>query len=190
MNDTETLAVQRYFQAHGLKVAAPEELNAALKIAIGQLEAAVHGPSRSELTRAETAMLERAGVDLDEHPDQTDPMLDYANEFAAILATSLTPSVVAQTLGVTPVRVRQMIRDRSLYAIRIEGRWQVPLYQLSSDALVPNIGRINQAIAELDPVSVQRWITTPDSDLEGLTPLNWLKAGRDLSAVLQVVPEP
>ena len=190
MNNTETLAVQRYFQAHGLKVAAPEELNAALKIAIDQLEAAVHGPSRSELTRAETAMLERAGVDLDEHPDQTDPMLDYANEFAAILATSLTPSVVAQTLGVTPVRVRQMIRDRSLYAIRIEGRWHLPLYQLTSDALVPNIGRINQAIAELDPVSVQRWITTSDPDLEGLTPLNWLKAGRDLSAVLQVVPEP
>lgn len=55
---------------------------------------------------------------------------------------------------------------------------------------MPNISRINQAIAELDPVSVQRWTTTPDPDLEGLTPLNWLKAGRDLSAVLQVVPEP
>ena len=189
MSESETLAVQRYFHAHGLKVEAPEQLNAALKTAIGELELAVHGPSRDELTRAEIAMLERAGVDLDEHPEQSDPMLDYAKEFAAILATSLTPSVVAETLSVTPVRVRQMIRERTLYAIRIEGRWHVPLFQLADDALVPNIGQVNQAIAELDPVSVQRWMTTPDPDLEGLTPLNWLKAGRDRGAVLSVVPD-
>ena len=189
MSESETLAVQRYFQAHGLKVEAPERLNAALKTAIGELEAAVHGPSRSELTQAEIAMLERAGVDLDEHSDQADPMLDYVKEFAAILATSLTPTVVAETLGVTPVRVRQMIREQSLYAIRIEGRWHVPLFQLANEKLVPNIGQVNQAIAELDPVSAQRWITTSDPDLEGLTPLEWLKAGRELEAVLRVVPE-
>ena len=54
---------------------------------------------------------------------------------------------------------------------------------------MPNIGRVNQAIAGLDAVSVQRWITTADPDLEGMAPLNWLKAGRDVDAVLSVVPE-
>ena len=54
---------------------------------------------------------------------------------------------------------------------------------------MPNIGRVNQAIAGLDPVSVQRWITTPDPDLQDMTPLNWLKAGRDADAVLRVAPE-
>ena len=189
MSQPEPLADQRYFHLHGLKAVAPEQLNDALKAAIDELEVALYGPSRSELTDAEIAMLERAGVDLDERPDAADPMLDYATEFAAIRATSLTPAALARTLGVTPVRVRQMIRERSLYAMRIEGRLYVPVYQVAEQRLVPNIGRVNQAIADLDPVSVQRWITTADPDLEGLTPLGWLNSGRDVKAVLKVVPE-
>ncbi len=186
---TETFVDEHYFHLHGLKAVAPEMLNAALKAAIAELEIALYGPSRTELTDTEIAMLERAGVDLDERPDATDPMLDYATEFAAIRATSLTPAVVARTLGITPVRVRQMIRDGSLYAIRIEGRLYVPAYQLAGKTLVPNIGRMNQAIADFDPVSVHRWITAADPDLQDMTPLNWLKAGRDVDTVLKVVPE-
>ena len=111
-------------------------------------------------------MLEQAGVNVDEHPDGADdPMLDYATAFAAIRATSLTPATLARTLGVTPVRLRQMIRDGSLSAIRLEGRLHIPAYQVDGRALVPNIGRVNQALAGLDPVSVQRWITGADSDL-------------------------
>lgn len=189
MSDAEALADQRYFHTHGLKALAPERLNAALKTAINELEVALYGPSRTELTGPEIAMLERAGVDLDERLDDTDPMLDYVKEFAAILATSLTPASLARRLGITPVRVRQMIRERSLYAIRIEGRLHVPVYQLAERTLVPNIGRVNQAIADLDPVSVQRWITTADPDLQDTTPLNWLKAGREIDTVLRVVPE-
>ena len=152
-------------------------------------EPAPYGPSRTELTETEVAMLEKADVDLDERLDEADPLLRYATEFAAIRATSLTPAALAQVLGVTPVRVRQMIRTGSLFAIRIEGRLHIPAYQLAGQALVPNIGRVNQAITGLDAVSVQRWITTADPDLESMAPLNWLKAGRDVDAVLSVVPE-
>ena len=60
---------------------------------------------------------------------------------------------------------------------------------MTARALVPNIGRVNQEITDLDPVSAQRWLTTADPDLEDFTPLNWLKAGRDVDAVLNVVPE-
>ncbi len=189
MSQPEGLADQRYFHLHGLKAVAPEQLNDALKAAIDELEVALYGPSRTELTDTEIAMLERAGVDLDERPDAADPMLDYATEFAAIRATSLTPAELGRILGVTPVRVRQMIRERSLYAIRIEGRLYVPAYQIAGQRLVPNIGRVNQAIADLDAVSVQRWITATDADLEGMTPLGWLNSGRDVNAVLKVVPE-
>lgn len=45
----------------------------------------------TKLTDAETAMLEDAGVEVDERPDERDPMLDYATEFADLRATSLTP---------------------------------------------------------------------------------------------------
>ena len=98
---------------------------------IDELEAALYGPSRTELTDTEVAMLEKAGVDLDERPDEADPLLGYATEFAAIRATSLTPAALAQVLGVTPVRVRQMIRDGSLFAIRIAGRFAY-IFRLTS----------------------------------------------------------
>ncbi|MDE0007922.1 MAG: hypothetical protein OXS50_06565 [Gammaproteobacteria bacterium] len=189
MRQDESLTEQRYFHLYGLKSVAPEALNCALEEAINELEVALYGPSRTELTDAEIAMLERAGVDIDERPDDTDPMLDYAVEFAAIRATSLTPATVAERLGVTPLRIRQMIRDGNLYAMRIEGRLHLPIFQLTARALVPNIGRVNQEITDLDPVSAQRWLTTADPDLEDFTPLNWLKAGRDVDTVLKVVPE-
>ena len=177
------------FHAHGLKAVAPERLNAALKAAIDELEVALYGPSRTELTDVETAMLEDAGVDVDERPDDTDPMLDYATEFAAIRTTSLTPTALARRLGITPVRVRQMIREEALYAMRIGRRLFVPVYQLAGQTLVPNIAPVNQAIAGLDPVSAQRWFTTADPDLQDMTPLQWLKAGREVNAVLQVLPD-
>lgn len=189
MSESEALANQRYFHVHGLKAVAPEQLNAALKTAIDALEVALYGPSRTELTDAEIAMLERAGVDIDEQPHDRDPMLDYATEFAAIRATCLTPAALARRLGVTSVRVRQMIREKSLYAIRIDRRLHIPTFQLADEALVPNISLVNQAIADLDPVSVQRWITTADPDLQNMTPLNWLKSGRDVNAVIKVTPE-
>ena len=189
MSDSEALADERYFHLHGLKAVAPERLNAALKAAINELEAALYGPSRTELTETEAAMLEQAGADLDERSGGGDPMLDYATEFAAIRATSLTPAVLARTLGVTPVRVRQMIRDRSLYAMRIDGRLHIPAYQVADNALVPNISRVNAVVADLDPVSVQRWITATDPDLQDTSPLDWLKSGRNVDAVLQVAPE-
>lgn len=182
-----------YFQMHGLQAKAPETLNRALKDAIEQLTTSLYGPSRTELTPAEIAMLERAGVDLDEHPGQDDPMLAYATEFAAILTTSLTPAGVAKRLGITPVRVRQMIREHGLFAVRIDSRWHVPVFQIERDNLVPNIGRVNVCLAEWDAVSVMRWYTTQDPELEDsdgniMSPLAWLKAGRDVDVVLKIVP--
>ena len=185
---------EHYFQVHGLQAQAPERLNDALKDAIKQLQANLYGPSRTELTPSEVAMLERAGVDVDEHPERDDPMLEYAKEFAAILATSLSPVEVAKRLKLTPVRVRQLIREHALYAIRIEGRWHVPVFQFDGDALVPNIGRVNARLAALNAVSVMRWYTTPDPALEVtngqiLTPLEWLKTGRHAEALIAIAPD-
>ena len=57
--------------------------------------------------------------------------------FGAILATCLTPAEAAARLGgITQVRVRQMIREGALYAVRIENRWRIPVFQLDRDGLV------------------------------------------------------
>ena len=115
----------------------------------------------------------------------------YATEFGAILATSLSPARAGERLeGVTAVRVRQMIRERSLHALRLEGRWKIPVFQFGDEGLVPNIGAVNPALQpSLDPVSVLRWYTRPDPELvapggEVLSPLDWLRAGMEPAPVV------
>ncbi len=182
-----------YFQMYGLTARPPEALNKALQHAIESMRRTLYAPSSGELTVSELALLAQAGVDIDEHPQREDPMMTYATEFGAILATSLTAAQAAKRLrGVTPVRVRQMIRDGVLYAIRIEGRWKIPIFQLEDQGLVPNIGLVNAVVPRtLDAVSVLRWYTTPDPELEAsigdvLSPLAWLRAGLDPAPVVSL----
>lgn len=182
-----------YFQMYGLTAQAPEALNEALRRAIETMHRTLYAPSRDELTPAELAVLEQAGVDVEEHPDREDPMMVYATEFGAILATSLSATQAGERLGgVTAVRVRQMIRERSLYALRLEGRWRIPVFQFQDEGLVPNIVAVNPMLPRtLDPVSVLRWYTRPDPELEipggdVLSPLDWLRAGMDPAPVVKL----
>lgn len=182
-----------YFQAHGLTTKPPKALNKALRDAIECMHSTLFAPTSDELTPAELAVLEQTGMDLDEHADRIDPMMTYATEFGAILATSLSATQAAQRLGgITPVRIRQMIRDRTLYAIQIDGRWKIPIFQFTDKGLVPNIGIVNATLPRtLDAVSVLRWYTTPDPELvtagdKTLNPLNWLKNGMDPELVVKL----
>ena len=182
-----------YFQMHGLTAQAPEALNEALRRAIETMHRTLYAPSRDELTPSELALLHRAGVDVEEHPDREDPMTVYATEFGAILATSLSAARTGERLGgITAVRVRQMIRERSLYALRLEGRWRIPIFQFQDEGLVPNIVAVNPILPRtLDPVSVLRWYTRPDPELEipsgdVLSPLDWLRAGMDPATVVSL----
>ena len=185
-----------YFQMHGLTAQAPEALNEALRRAIESMHRTLYAPSRDELTPSELALLDRAGVDVEEHPDREDPMMVYATEFGAILATSLSATRAGERLGgVTAVRVRQMIRERSLYALRLEGRWRIPIFQFQDEGLVPNIVAVNPALPRtLDPVSVLRWYTGPDPELEAaaggiFSPLDWLRAGMDPASVVRLAQD-
>jgi excisionase family DNA binding protein len=182
-----------FFQMYGLNARPPATLNAALVQAIESMHRTLYGETKGEITAQELQFLTDAGVDVEEHPDLPDPMMGYATAFAAILATSLTTAEAAERLrGVTPVRVRQMISDGTLYAVRIDGRWRIPVFQFQDDALVPNIGPVNALIDRaLDAVSVLRWYTTPDPELEApdgtiLSPLAWLKAGQRPDPVIEL----
>ena len=178
-----------YFQAHGLAVAAPEELNKSLALAIDQMHTSLYGESAKELTAAEASVLEAGGFDLNESAEK-DPLAETAAVFAALLNTSLTAKAAAKRLGVHGSRIRQMLTERTLYGFHINNRWKIPEFQFAGDALVPNIGRVNVALdPDLHPVAVYQWYITPDADLEmdgrTLSPLDWLKAGYPLESVLQ-----
>ena len=181
---TDYIRDDRYFfQLYGLTAQPPATLNKALVQAIQSMHRGVQVDSAHELTPAELEILEESRVDFDEHPELCDPMGEYVTEFAAILRTSLSTTEAAQRLGVHAVRIRQMIGDRTLYAVQVDGRWRIPGFQFQDEALVPNIGEVNAAIdRDLDAVSVLRWYSLADAELETsdgkiLSPLDWLKRG-------------
>jgi excisionase family DNA binding protein len=186
---------QYFFQLYGLKAEAPATLNKAMAQAIRSMRRSVYSDSARELTAAELEVLEASGAESQEHGDLPDPMGAYAAEFAAILETSLSTSRAAKRLGVHTVRIRQLIGDGSLYAVQIDGRWRIPAFQFARKKLVPNIGEVNAVIdRELDAVSVLRWYTTPDPELETsdgkvLSPLAWLKRGLPADRLVHIARE-
>lgn len=184
-------AENRYFQLHGLQSRAPEALNQALRDAIGELHETLYGPATEELTGPEQELLAASGVRIAEQPGTRDPLLDYATTFAALLDTSLSPAEAAVRLGVTPARIRQLITSGTLYAFRLDRNLRIPLFQFLEHGLLPNLGRINVALSgDLDPVSVWRWYSTPDAELDTdggpLSPLAWLKSGRDPGPLIAI----
>lgn len=184
-------AESRYFQLHGLRSKTPEALNRSLREAISELRETLYGPSAEELTAPEQDLLEASGARIAERRGAGDPLLGYATTFAALLETNLTPTEAAARLGVTPTRVRQLIAQRALRAFRIERNLRIPLFQFQERGLLPNVARVNAALSgDLDPVSLWRWYSTPDPDLETdagpLSPLAWLQSGRDPEPVIAI----
>ncbi len=91
-------------------------------------------------------------------------------------------------------RVRQRLRNRSLYGLKTGGEWRLPAFQFTRAGLVPGIDRVFPRLPKsLSPVAVHRWFHTPSPDLEeteeqgrALTPLQWLLAGNDPDVVAQL----
>ena len=87
--------------------------------------------------------------------------------------------------------MRQLIAQRALRAFRIQRNLRIPLFQFQQRGLLPNVTRVNAALSgDLDPVSLWRWYSTPDPELESgeeaLSPLAWLQSGRDPEPVIAI----
>lgn len=152
----------------------------------------IGGQAGVELTVAEAQVLADAGVDLNTVA-QTDPLGATAALFAAIIETGLTTEKAARRLGLRQNRVRQMIARRNLYSVLLDNRRYIPLFQFERDGgLIPNITRVNEALPDdLHPVDVYDWYTRADPDLfveddidAPMSPLAWLRNGRDVEEVL------
>jgi len=129
------------------------------------------------------ATLRRLGGSL--RPLETDelgPIAGVAAAYAELIAKSSTVAEIAKRLGVDTSRVRQRIYARSLYAFKHRGAWLIPSFQLRGRKLVPGLDKVIAELpAELHPVAVSRWFTSPLADLvlggESVSPLTWLRAG-------------
>jgi len=119
-----------------------------------------------------------------------DPLLRSIGDYMALLETSLTAAQAAKHLKVDVSRVRQRLRERSLYGIEYEREHRLPRFQFERGRALPGLAEVLAALpAGLNPLDVAEWFLSPHPDLEapgrddGMSPREWLLAGRPVAAI-------
>jgi hypothetical protein len=151
------------------------------------------GSRASDLSAAEAAALRSVGAFKDETPIQVDndPLIRSQAQYMALLEESLSAAEAAKLLHVDVSRVRQRLRERSLFGIEHEGSWRLPRFQFERRLVIPGLAQILKALPpDLFPLDVVDWFLLPDSDLQldsdtaPLSPREWLLSGRPIDAVV------
>ena len=142
-------------------------------------------PAR-EFSPAEVAVLEEGGLDLSPPAaEEPDPLARTAARYAALLATALTTREAAGLLGTGESRVRQRLKEKTLYGVKAGRENRLPAFQFEGGKEVPGIGEVLRHVdRSLHPVALSNWFTLPNPDLyldeEGeraLSPREWLLSG-------------
>ncbi|MCA0907713.1 hypothetical protein LCM27_15025 [Ruegeria marisrubri] len=172
------------FQIEGVEYAFAEMAERLLLKHRDELIAATRPEPISE---AEREALQSVGVDPGVAVKDLSPALNAIAMHAALVATAIPVREAASRLGISPSRLRQRLKERSLLGVRLaDGRsWGIPAFQFTSDGEVPGLREVLREMrSDLSPVQVFAFFTTPQPDLENdngnpMTPLRWLLAGQD-----------
>jgi len=154
----------------------------------------------SGLSEAERELLARGGFSVAPMaPDEVSPTLRATVDYAKLLEDSFTAAEVAKKLKVNPSRIRQRLAAREIYGIKDRRGWRAPKFQFSGGRLVPYIDEVLPRVpADLHPLAVHRWFTTPSPDLVEavgevneeavvpLSPLEWLRRGLPVDRVVEL----
>jgi hypothetical protein len=156
---------------------------------------AVDHPVAAAFTASETAALRSVGAFKDDAPITADnnPLLGSQAQYMALLEDSLSAADAAKLLKVDVSRVRQRLRDRSLFGMEYEGSWRLPRFQFDGRHVIPGLAPVLRALpTDLFPLDVVDWFLLPDSDLQldsdavALSPRDWLLSGRPVETVVSL----
>jgi hypothetical protein len=141
------------------------------------------------LTKGETEALHSVGLNTepwlhDSSAASDDPLVRSVVDYMALIETSLDTSEAARTLGVDVSRIRQRLRERSLFGVEYEGEWRLPRFQFERKHVLPGLGEVLAAIdPAANPLEVAEWFLSPNVDLERVdqelpvSPRHWLLRG-------------
>src|SRR6266851_633612 len=156
------------------------------------------GSRASDLSAAEAAALRSVGAFKDETPIQVenDPLIRSQAQYMALLEESLSAAEAAKLLHVDVSRVRQRLRERSLFGVEHEGGWRLPRFQFHRCLVIPGLPQILKTLpSDLFPLDVVDWFVLPDPDLQldsdaaPLSPREWLLSGRPVEAVVTLASD-
>lgn len=146
-----------------------------------------------DLSAAETAALRAVGAFKDDTPIRTDqdPLIKSQAQYMALLEESLSATEAAKLLKVDVSRIRQRLRERSLFGLEQEGAWRLPRFQFERRRVIPGLAQVLEALPDdLFPLDVVDWFVLPDADLQlesdaaPLSPREWLLSGRPAEPVI------
>lgn len=154
----------------------------------------------SEGTRAPNALsageidaLQSVGLSTERwrRQERTDPLAQSIADYMALLDTSLTTSQAAKYLKVDPSRIRQRLRERSLYGVEYDGEKRLPRFQFERHKVLPGLAHVLAELPRhLGPLDIAEWFLSPNPDLEfegrpeQLSPREWLLSGRSVETVV------
>jgi hypothetical protein len=148
--------------------------------------------STADLSAVEAESLRSVGAFKDQASVrvQNDPLIRSQAQYMAVLADSLSASEAAKLLRVDVSRVRQRLRERSLFGIEYEGTWRLPRFQFEHRLVIPGLAQVLKSLPpDLFPLDIVDWFVLADPDLQlgsdaaPLSPREWLLSGRPIEAV-------
>lgn len=154
-------------------------------------------PAR-EFAPGEAAALEEGGLDLSPPAEkEPDPLARTVARYAALLATALTTRETARLLGIGDSRVRQRLKEKTLYAVKAGRENRLPAFQFEGGNEVPGIGEILRHVdRSLHPVALLNWFTLPNPDLymdedeeRVVSPREWLLSGGNPEILVPLAEE-
>jgi hypothetical protein len=149
--------------------------------------------STTDLSAAETEALRSVGALKTKASvrAESDPLIKSQAQYMALLEESLSAAEVAKLLSVDVSRVRQRLRERSLFGIEYEGSWRLPRFQFERRRVIPGLAQVLKSLpADLFPLDIVDWFALPDPDLQldndaaAASPREWLLSGRPIEAVV------
>ena len=147
------------------------------------------------LTVGEVDALESVGLSSAPWTEKSglDPLMRSIADYMALLETSLTSGEAARYLKVDVSRIRQRLRERSLFGIDYDGQRRLPRFQFERKQVLPGLREVLGALPEaLNPLDVAEWFLSPNPDLEvaeqdvPVSPRDWLLRGLSVDAVVKL----
>src|ERR1700685_1394358 len=146
------------------------------------------------LTLGEVEALESVGLSTAKWTEDAspDPLMWSIADYMALLETSLSTAEAARYLKVDVSRIRQRLRERSLFGIDYDGERRLPRFQFERKQILPGLREVISALPEgLNPLDVAEWFLSPNPDLEvekqagPLSPRDWLLKGESVESVVK-----
>src|SRR5215216_1811954 len=150
-----------------------------------------------EFSEEEIMALKEGGLDLSPREAGPDPLAGTAAKYVALLASALTTREAAGVLEVGESRIRQRLREGTLYGVKAGRENRLPAFQFEGGREVPGIAEVLARIdRSVHPVAVLNWFLLPNPDLyldeeeaSPVSPRHWLLSGGDPEVPAQLAKD-